>query len=161
MGLLLRLEARLAAAERLVIFCTAVALIVTLTIQILNRYLLPMPLAFTVELVRVELVWFVFAGAAHATYLGEHFVLALLFDKARFPGKRGVAIAVDLAVILFFGWLAYYGLRLAIGNPQMYPALHMPVAISYIAVPIGAAAITFHFAVALLRTCLESGQRAT
>lgn len=151
LSILQQIETRLVAVERIIIFSAVVLLTADLSLQVASRYALSAPLAYTIELSRVGLVWLVFVGSAHATYMSEHFAVAILIDRLRIPGKWVLEIVVDLLTVGFFSWLAYNGALLTIGNPQIYPALGISVAIAYAALPIGTAAMVFHSLMILVR----------
>lgn len=137
--------------ERAAIFGLMIFLVIILTIQVLSRYVFNAPLDYTEEASRFGLIWLVFIGSAYAAYLNEHFVVQLLVDRIRFPGKGAYLVLVDIVVILFFVGLIYYGAKLAWKNPRIEPALNLSMGWAYLAIPVGCTLIVYHLAVALVR----------
>lgn len=146
-----RIDGQLVRLERALIFGLMISLVVILTLQVLSRYVFNAPLAYTEEASRFGLIWLVFIGAAHAAYLNEHFVVRMLIDAIKFPGKFAYLILVDLLVILFFAGLLYYGADLAWRNPRIAPALNISFGWAYLALPTGSGLIIYHLLVALVR----------
>ena len=86
-----RADDQLVRLERAVIFGLMIFLVVILTVQVLSRYVFNAPLDYTEEASRFGLIWLVFIGSAYAAYLNEHFVVRLLVDSIKFPGKSGLS----------------------------------------------------------------------
>lgn len=143
-------EAYLVKIEELVIFVAVIGLVVDLTAQVLSRYVLPTPLAYTVELSRVLLIWLVFFGAARALYAGRHFSVRILIDQMPPAIRQAVDTLLQGVVAAFLVVLVVYGIAITWNNPQIYPALGMPVAISYVALPLSGAVMLMHVAMWLV-----------
>lgn len=81
-----------------------VSLVVALFLQVLFRYVIHQPLAWTEEGARFLLVWFSMIAAVSAARAGEHFVfrwaLLLLPGGARYWLRRFTDILVSLLLIL-------------------------------------------------------------
>ncbi len=149
---LLRLEAGVARLEGLLLFWILAVLIFTLSMQVISRFFMDFPLAWTEELGRVLQIWLVFIGAAIGTRRCEHFVVELFMEKADFPGKAAVARLVDVATVGFFCVLAWVSADTTIhGAGQVLPTLGISIAWSYAAIPAGCALMVFHFLMALVR----------
>ncbi len=146
-----RADDQLVRQERAFIFGLMVFLVIILTLQVLSRYVFNAPLDYTEEASRFGLIWLVFIGSAYAAYLNEHFVVHLLVDSIKFPGRTAYLILVDVAVILFFAGLIYYGAKLAWRNPRIEPALNLSMGWAYLAIPVGCALMVYHLLVALVR----------
>lgn len=146
-----RVDDQLVRLERAVIFGLMIFLVIILTIQVLSRYVFNAPLAYTEEASRFGLIWLVFIGSAYAAYLNEHFVVRLLVDSIKFPGKTAYLVFVDVVVILFFIGLIFYGAKLAWKNPRIEPALDLSMGWAYLAIPVGCTLMVYHLLVALVR----------
>jgi TRAP-type transport system small permease protein len=149
-----RIDDQLVKVERALIFSLMIFLVGILTVQVLSRFVFDAPLDYTEELSRFGLMWLVFIGAAYAAYLNEHFVVRVLVDFVKFPGKRLYLAFIDIVVIVFFGGLLYYGADLAWKNPRIEPALGISIGWGYASVPVGCALIVYHLSVAVLRVRL-------
>jgi len=151
-GGLVALERRIVAVEEAVVFAILVLLLVTLTLQVISRFVFPFPIDWTEELARVGQLWLVFIGAAVGAHRAEHFVVDLFMRRARFPGKDAVVRAVDAIVVAFFLVLAAVAAwHTWFGAIQELTALRASVAWGYAALPVGCALIAFHFAMAWIR----------
>lgn len=146
-----RADDQLVRLERAIIFGLMILLVIILTIQVLSRYVFNAPLDYTEEASRFGLIWLVFIGSAYAAYLNEHFVVRMLVDSIKFPGRTAYLILVDVVVILFFAGLIYYGSKLAWKNPRVEPALGLSMGWAYLAIPVGCSLMVFHLLVALVR----------
>ncbi len=78
-----------------------VIMTVLVVIQIITRYAINQPTAWTEELVRYALIWTSFLAASYAFIERRHMALSFLRDRLPPPARRGVTIAVDVLVLLF------------------------------------------------------------
>lgn len=148
----LRLEAGVARLEGLLLFGILAALLATLSMQVISRFLMDFPLAWTEELGRVLQIWLVFIGAAIGTHRCEHFVVELFMEKVNFPGKAVVARLIDLTTVGFFCVLVWVSADTTIhGAGQILPTLGISIAWSYAAIPAGCALMVLHFLMAAFR----------
>ncbi|MCB2054674.1 MAG: TRAP transporter small permease [Geminicoccaceae bacterium] len=138
------------AAERLLaaLVVTAFAVMVAAAIlQVISRYVFNSPLGWTEELAKLLMVWWTFLAvgilALEGRLLGIDAVLLAL--PAR-PANILVFLAQALSAI-FTLWLAWLGVRLVMlaGN-QITPALDIPYAFVYLALPAGLAVAALGFA---------------
>jgi len=150
-GYFTRAEKGIIGLERVLIFILMIFQVVILTIQVLSRYVFNNPLDYTEEASRFALIWLVFIGTAHAAYLNEHFIVTLLVDWIKFPGKKAYLILVDLVVIGFFIGLIFYGVKIAWKNPRIEPALDLSIGWAYLAIPVGCLLTVYHLMLALIR----------
>ncbi|MCJ7593829.1 MAG: TRAP transporter small permease [Desulfobacterales bacterium] len=122
-----------------------IAMAVSVFLQVLFRYLLHFPLFWTEEFARYCLVWASLLGAAVALKRGEHIAVTLFLD--RFP-KSLAHLSVILgrtALLLILGVMVVGGIKLVlITRVQISPALRIPMAVPYLALPVGSAVMLFH-----------------
>lgn len=132
------------AAERLetvtaVAACSLLAVnIADILLGVFARYLLKSSLAWTEEVARYTLVWFVMVGASCAFRHGDH--MAIDFLVPRFPALlRRLANILRLCIALFvLAFLVWYGAKNVSGLWEMRTmALGIPKAIVLMAVPAG------------------------
>lgn len=112
-------------------------------------------LAWVTELAELMLVWATFLGAASATRRGGHMAVNELVDLLGEAARRVVAVGVGMLVCGVLAILLVYGWRLANASwGSVLTVLDWPMAVQYLALPVGAA-ITLVFAgsdlLALLR----------
>lgn len=78
-----------------------VLMTVLVMIQIVTRYALNQPTAWTEELVRYALIWTSFLAASYAFLERRHMALSILPDRLSAPARHGLTRAVDVLVLLF------------------------------------------------------------
>lgn len=130
-------------AINLIIMYILFVLLIVLTIatftQVLFRFVLQQPLAWTEELARYCLVWITFLGAAFA--MGKKAHVGLEFFKAKLPklGQDIIAILVLLLNITFFMIILVQGYELMNRSmSQLSPVLRLPMGVVYSVMPISA-----------------------
>lgn len=134
----------------LLIVLTAMSVVVFL--QVLFRYVLGLPLFWTEEFARYCLVWASLLGAAVATKRGQH--IAVTFVMERLPARlhRFFRVVALFSVAVILAIIMWGGIQLVmVTRAQISPALRIPMAIPYAAVPVGAAVMLLHTIVLILR----------
>jgi TRAP-type C4-dicarboxylate transport system permease small subunit len=147
----------------LVVILSAMALAVFA--QVIFRYVIPLPLFWTEEFARYCLVWSSFLGAGVALKRSQHIAVTFFVERFLTEGKRMVAaLLAELLVLVLLAVVLLGGVHLVgLTRHQLSPALQIPMAIPYLAVPIGAGIMIIHVLTAgyerLLRTVrtLRSG----
>ena len=135
---LIRAEGWLVRLEGFLIFCAFAGLVAIMLLQVIYRFILSEPLAFTEEVSRICMIWLVFIGAARALYMTEHFIVDVLVKLLPASLDSLIGYIVDLVVLAFLGVLAYISLRNSLfGSSQIMPALGISVAVQTIAMPVG------------------------
>ncbi|MEE4352499.1 MAG: TRAP transporter small permease [Desulfatiglans sp.] len=133
----------------LVLFLTAMAVIVFL--EVLFRYLFLLPLFWTEELARYCLVWASLLGASVALKRGEHIAVSLLVERLPKRVERAVVQAARLSVALILVVILWGGITLvSVTSLQTSPALRIPMAVPYLALPINSGIMLLHIIVALM-----------
>lgn len=145
-------DASLAFVEKLLIFVIFLALVATLFIQVLSRFVFESPLDFTEELSRVLLIWLVFVSAARGMALAEHFVvdaMLLLLPPAVASAISYVVDAVCVAFMLAVCWISY---RTSLGGAgEIMPAMQVSIIVQTLAMPVGFTLMLWHAASLILR----------
>lgn len=131
-------------AEEVVIFVSITALIVMLFLQVVFRFVLEAPLAFTEEAARLLFAWLIFVGAARALYVSQHFMVDIVHKQLPTAMQQAAGSVADIVTILFAVLLAWTGYDLAIHGTQVLPVLGLPVWTQTLAFPVGMALLAFH-----------------
>ncbi len=128
-----RLEEMLAA-----VLVTAMCAVVAL--QVFCRLVLRSPLSWSEELATILFVWVTMIGASLALKRGEHFAVELLRGVLPPAARRAAGVLVGLLLTVFSLILLVKGLEMAWRNiPVRTPAMEIPRALPYAAVPAGGA----------------------
>jgi TRAP-type C4-dicarboxylate transport system permease small subunit len=130
-----------------------VALICSIVfLQVLFRYAIHSPLAWTEELARYLQVWLTMIGAAIGVHLGIHFRLDIIHLIIPKEVIRYYRLIILLATLLFIGMLVYYGAdMLETVQRQRSPAMHISMFYPYLAIPVGAGLMAFHVIIGALQ----------
>ena len=127
----------------LVLFLTAMAIVVFM--QVIFRYLLNLPLFWTEEFARYCLVWASLMGAAVAVKRGQH--IAVTWFVERLPERIGriLGLTAQISVAVILAVMMWGGIKLVvITSAQISPALRIPMAVPYMALPIGSGIMLCH-----------------
>lgn len=124
---------------------------VVVLLGVLFRYVLKAPLPWAEELARYLMIWGASLGASIAYREGSHIAVTLLADKARGPGAMAILWLSQVVVLLFMSVVTFQGFLLVtklVG--QTSPAMEIPMAWPYLAIPVGCFFILFEGLVMLL-----------
>lgn len=145
--------------EAVVVVMAAVMVILVVT-NVVCRYLLNFSLIWAEEVSQYLMVWVTFLGAGLALRQGRHVAVEMLQDRMR-PAMRGrLRWGVLLLVIAFLLATTVLGVQFAwFAKDMETPVLNIPLAIPYLAVPIGAFLAAVHLA--LIARAYAAGQLET
>lgn len=86
--------------------------IIVMTIGVVTRYILKIPLNWSDEFLRTMFVWSYFIGAAMAFSYGGLMRLELLDDflekRSLHTMKKAISIFVEIVMIVFYSFMAYF-----------------------------------------------------
>lgn len=107
--------------------------------QIVLRYVFNSPLVWSEELAQYLFVWICFLGWLMASRKGDHIAIAALLDRLPRPARRAMAVAIEMAAIVFAGVLLVQGTFITARNVNVGTAsLFFPFAVVYAVVPVAA-----------------------
>ena len=129
-----------------------VAMAVAVFLQVLFRYLLHLPLFWTEEFARYCLVWASLLGAAVALKRGEHIAVTFFLDSFPKSVARTLTMVAQISVLLILTVMAWGGIKLVlVTSAQISPALRIPMAVPYLAIPIGSTVMLFHMVSSIMQ----------
>ncbi|MFV8829582.1 TRAP transporter small permease [Alkalihalobacterium sp. APHAB7] len=122
-----------------------IVLIVAVFCQVLFRFVINQPLAWTEELSRYSLVWVTFLGAAHAMATKSHIGMSALVDKSPLLLRRFFIIIAALVSLGFFFIMIQQGFNL-VGRSmtQLSAVLRIPMGYVYLVIPISGILLTIN-----------------
>jgi TRAP-type C4-dicarboxylate transport system permease small subunit len=130
--------------ERALIILLA-AMAVAVFLQVLFRYVLHLPLFWTEEFARYCLVWASLLGAAVALKRGGHIAVTFFLDYFPKRAARALTMVARISVVIILAVMVWGGIRLVlVTSAQISPALRIPMAVPYLALPIGSLIMLFH-----------------
>lgn len=118
-------------------------MLVVMTLQVFTRYVLNDPFGWTEEVLRYLYVFVVFLGSSAAISDRSHVSISFLVEKLPRNGQIAVAVANNLLIIVFLGFLFYWGVKAAESN-HVIPLMTVDLMYSvvYAIVPITAVTMT-------------------
>lgn len=123
-------------------------MVVNVLWQVFSRYILGAPSSFTDELARYLMIWIGVLGAAYVSGKNMHVAIDVLPSKLNEKNQKTLARIVDLVIISFvFLALCIGGIRLVYLTfvlEQHSPALQIPLALVYLALPLSGTLIIFY-----------------
>ncbi len=129
-------------------------------VNVVTRYFIQLPLAFTEELEVNGMVWLTLLGAAAAFRKGKHLRLHFFVQKLPPILQRLVDLLICILAVLLFCWLGYLG-WLQLADEKLLEitseSLGYPQWIYTLAIPCGSALVVFRIIQAEWR--LRSGGR--
>lgn len=122
-----------------IIALLAAVLSVIVLLQVVFRYVLNSPLAWTEEASRFLLIWIVLLGAAIGIKRKSHFTVDIFFKKLSPKLQQNLQLALDIFLfILIFDVMIINGVYLSILTfRQISPALHLRMSYVYSSVLVG------------------------
>jgi TRAP-type C4-dicarboxylate transport system permease small subunit len=139
-----------------------VAMAVAVFLQVLFRYVLHLPLFWTEEFARYCLVWASLLGAAVALKRGEHIAVTFFLDTLSKRTARTLTVVAQISVVLILTVMAWGGIKLVlVTSAQISPALRIPMAVPYLALPIGSTVMLFHVVSSIMQRPDRTPQKDT
>ena len=114
------------------------AMITLIFTQILGRYVFNYSIAWSEELATFVQVWLVMLGAGIAMRRGQHVGIDILIVRCPIPFQRFVKLSSLILIVWFLAVVVMGSISMiTIGFILKSPALQIPMAIPYLALPIG------------------------
>ena len=128
-------------------------MVVTVSWQVITRFLLNSPSSYTEELSTYLLIWISLLGAAYALRVRAHLGIDVLVRRLPNTQKRSVHVFAYIIIIIFsvvalvFGgsWLVYVTLDLN----QLSAAFQVPIGYVYLVLPISGLLMIYYSIVAI------------
>jgi TRAP-type C4-dicarboxylate transport system permease small subunit len=132
------------------------AMTILVFLQVVFRYLLALPLAWSEETASFSFVWMSLLGASIALRHGDHPSLDVLFRYFPAPVKKWVQVLIYCTILFVLTVLLIYGFRLAVMmKGQVTAALHYSVAYMYAVLPLSALVMLVHTVALTVKTVLR------
>lgn len=126
--------------------------------QVIFRFVINSPLAWTEELARYSLVWLTFLGAAYAMSLKAHIGVEFFVDRFSGIGKKILQTVATLISLIFFGLMIFSGYDLVSNTmEQTSPVLDIPMGFVYAAIPVSGLLLAVNLIVAYLSDMKKGG----
>jgi TRAP-type C4-dicarboxylate transport system permease small subunit len=125
-------------------------LIVTLilTVNVIGRYGFGVSLTFGEELATYTIIWITFVGSGICVKRGIHVSVDAFVNFMPRTMKKAFLVFGQVVGLVFSLFLIYIGIIICgqvAGAGQMSPAMRMPMAVAYAAIPVGAFYMTIEY----------------
>ena len=123
------------------------AMVLSITLQIISRYVFMHPFSWTEEFARYCMVWATYLGATYI-YIFErsgHIIVDFITEILPAVLRRWVYVAMEIVCLLFFAVLTYYGTKLFVISEGV-PMIALPGSYRYVylAAPVNSAIMLFY-----------------
>ena len=104
-------------------------------------------IAWTTEFCELLMVWVTFLGGAAASRRGLHMTITEFLDMLAPAGRRYADAVIQLLCLGVLGLLVWYGMGIVNATwGSELTVLHIPMAVQYLALPVGAGAMALFVA---------------
>jgi TRAP-type C4-dicarboxylate transport system permease small subunit len=132
-------------ANQVVIGVMMLVMFVLVFTNVLGRYGIGKTWAAAEEISTFLMIWVAYLGAGLALREGRHAAIDMFQDKLPLELRRAVRGLLGLVILVFFGMLAWLGVRMSIfGWSQETIATQIPTGIPYLAIPLGSIMFCMH-----------------
>jgi TRAP-type C4-dicarboxylate transport system permease small subunit len=157
-GILDRIDGFIAKFEEIIMAIGVILMAVNTIANVVSRFFFNHSIAFAEELNSIFILLVTFAGIGYAARHGRHIRMSAIYD-AMPTGVRKVLMtiitAVTAAFMLFLAWYALQYILNLYSKGRVYPALGIPVYISYVWVPVGFLVTGIQYALTFIKNIRE------
>ncbi|MCU0984803.1 MAG: TRAP transporter small permease [Acetobacteraceae bacterium] len=120
--------------------CVALALAACMAFgQVVMRYVIRQPVAWSEPVVQMAVIWMVYLGAAVTFRTGALVAIDLLLARLRGRGLRGLQWVITAACLLLLAHMGWYGWEMAErAQFNVNPTLGISMSWGFAAIPVGA-----------------------
>ena len=126
-------------------------LTVMVFLQVLFRYVLHSPLAWSEEFAMFLFQWCIFIGAALAVRHGYHFHVDLVTSRLSGRWKASFQLLASAIIFVVAYVMIHMGIKMVLTNEYIYPTLQIRVSYAYLAFPVSGVLIFIYQVPILVR----------
>ena len=128
------------AATRVAVILLLAAMVVIISLEVIFRYVLKLPLVWSEQLASYTMIWLAFLSAAIALREHAHIGMTLLVNRLPDKGKKAVEIVSHLLILIFLAFLIWWGIKhaLDVRNQRSPVVFNISMFWPYLALPVGA-----------------------
>jgi TRAP-type C4-dicarboxylate transport system permease small subunit len=139
-GVLDMIDNAIARLEEVIMAMGVILMAVNTIANVISRFVFNHSLIFAEELNSIFILLVTFAGIGYAARHGRHIRMSAIYDAMPQHVRKILMIAitaVTAAFMLFLAWYAVVYILNLYSKGRIYPALGIPVYVSYLWVPVG------------------------
>jgi TRAP-type C4-dicarboxylate transport system permease small subunit len=132
-------------------------MVVVIWFGVMERYFLELGATWTEELSRYVMIWAALLAVSCGAFYREHIGLDLV-KRFMSPGAgRVLGFLLDIVSLLFFLFLAYYGISMTTNGLSQYASIFgITMVVPFAAVPVSAALTAFQIFAVMFRGAAEA-----
>ena len=130
----------IAKLEEIIMATGVILMAVNTIVNVISRFAFNHSIIFAEELNSIFILLVTFAGIGYAARHGRHIRMSAIYDALPDKARKLLMIvitAVTAAFMLFLSWYAVEYIISLESKGRIYPALGIPIWVSYVWVPIG------------------------
>ena len=143
--------------EEYLLVLLMVAEVIIVFAQVITRFILKSPLAWSEEIARYMFIWLVWIGAAYATKENKNIKIDLLSSK--FTGAMKVFADIFVAVLYIMLYTSGKVTYTVYSSNSIATGSHMPMWIAWFSLPLSMALMTFRFIQNSVRSIKDSKKK--
>lgn len=140
LGILDTIDYGIAWLEEVIMAIGVILMAVNTIANVVSRFVFNHSLVFAEELNSIFILLVTFAGIGYAARHGRHIRMSAIYDAMPQPVRKVLMIIITAVTAAFMLGLAWYSVEYIINlysKGRIYPALGIPIWISYVWVPVG------------------------
>lgn len=157
-GILDMIDGAIAGLEEVIMAVGVILMAVNTITNVISRFGFNHSIVFAEELNSIFILLVTFAGIGYAARHGRHIRMSAIYDHLpQYIRKILMTIitAVTAAFMLFLAWYSVEYILNLYSKGRIYPALGIPVYISYVWVPVGFFVTGIQYALTLVKNIQE------
>ncbi len=152
------IDRAIAQLERFIMAVGVILMAVNTIANVVSRFVFNHSIVFAEELNSIFILLVTFAGIGYAARHGRHIRMSAISDALPKPARKILMIvitAITGAMLLVLAWYAVQYIVNMQAKGRVYPALGIPVYISYLWVPIGLAVTGIQYVLTFIKNLQE------
>lgn len=157
-GLLDKLDHIIAALEEVIMAVGVIMMAINTIANVISRFVFNHSLIFAEELNSIFILLVTFAGIGYAARHGRHIRMSAIYDALPGAARKilmTIITAVTAVIMLSLAWYAVQYILSLYAKGRVYPALGIPVYLSYLWVPVGFFVTGIQYALTLIKNLQE------
>ena len=157
-GILDFIDNCIARLEEIIMALGVILMAVNTIVNVVSRFVFNHSIVFAEELNSIFILLVTFAGIGYAARHGRHIRMSAIYDHLPEKMRKVLMTAITGITALFMLLLAWYAVEYILNlysKGRVYPALGIPVYISYVWVPVGLFVTGIQYALTFIKNIRE------
>ncbi len=157
-GVLDKIDHLIAGLEEVIMAVGVIMMAVNTIANVISRFIFNHSIVFAEELNSIFILLVTFAGIGYAARHGRHIRMSAIYDALPVRARKilmTIITAVTAVIMLSLAWYAVQYIISLYAKGRVYPALGIPVYISYLWVPVGFFVTGIQYGLTLIKNLQE------